>query len=190
MDGVADVQRLRFFPVRVGGHAAILMPQSFSADRVPDFDIVEGDPEVLRDGLMRGEAAVGSLLALRLDASVGDVIELETPSGPQPVRVAAIITEYTTGGSALYLEWGAAERLFGPHRAARERNGAKGEGQQQGEPNHAGILALGVRQRPLQLTFFSFCRTHLSAQLGDCRLLLGLQFISPALVLYFFIQSH
>src|SRR5262249_14710070 len=60
-----------------------------------------------------GEAVLGTVLAQRLGLGVGDEVMLETSQGPRSVRVAAIATEYTVGGMALYLEWESARRLLG-----------------------------------------------------------------------------
>src|SRR5262249_28603164 len=74
--------------------------------------LVAGDPEAVRQGLLRGEAVLGSLLAQRLGLRVGDRIPLETRHGPRSLRGAGLATEYTRGGLAPYLEWGAALQLF------------------------------------------------------------------------------
>jgi putative ABC transport system permease protein len=109
---VERVDRFRYIPSRAAGQSVVVMACTFRADRPPSLPLVAGDPEVVRQGLQRGEAVLGSLLAQRLGLRVGDRILLETRHGPRSLRVAGLTTEYTGGGMALYLEWDAARRLF------------------------------------------------------------------------------
>jgi hypothetical protein len=53
-------------------------------------------------------------LARSLHAGTGDLVTLDTPHGPQRVRIVGTVTEYAGGGSALSLDRAAANRLFGP----------------------------------------------------------------------------
>ena len=107
------VDPLRFVPGTVEGDAVIVLARTFAPDRPLPLDLIEGDPDEVLAGLLRGDAVIGTMLAQRLDVGVGDEIILETREGPQPVRVAGTATEYTGGGSALYLEWDRAKDLLG-----------------------------------------------------------------------------
>ncbi len=109
---VERVDRFRYIPARVGGQQVVVMAFTFRADRLPPLPLVAGEPGAVREGLRRGEALVGTLLAQRLGLGVGDSFVLETRHGPRPLRVAGLVTEYVAGGMALYLEWDLARRLF------------------------------------------------------------------------------
>jgi putative ABC transport system permease protein len=68
------------------------------------LDLVAGDEANVRARLLAGEAVLGTLLARRLNVTPGDTIELATRQGPRTARVAALTTEYTVGGMALYMD--------------------------------------------------------------------------------------
>src|SRR6185295_11146361 len=63
-------------------------------------------------GLLAGEAVIGTALSQRLKLHVGDSITLATREGDQAVRVAGVVTEYVAGGMAMFLERETARRLF------------------------------------------------------------------------------
>jgi putative ABC transport system permease protein len=67
--------------------------------------------KVLR-GLREGEVMLGTGLAEATGLGVGDQVTLATRQGPRHVRVAGTVTEYSTGGMALYLEWAQARSLL------------------------------------------------------------------------------
>ena len=48
---------------------------------------------------------LGTGLARATGLGVGDQVTLATREGPRQVRVAGTVTEYSTGGMALYLDW-------------------------------------------------------------------------------------
>ncbi len=113
---VHDVERvlpLRFLPIEAGGEPAVLMARGFSANRPIELDVVDGDPTELAEAVARGEAAVSSVLAHRLGLRPGDSIELATPTGPRQVKIAGLVTDYTAAGMLLYMDWTAANKLFG-----------------------------------------------------------------------------
>jgi putative ABC transport system permease protein len=79
----------------------------------PPFDLIEGDAHQLREQLNAGEVVVGSVLAQKLGIKAGDSIQLETTSGVQPIRVAAVANEYMVGGMSIYMLRDWAERRVG-----------------------------------------------------------------------------
>jgi putative ABC transport system permease protein len=109
---IERVDRYRYIPARAGGQVVVVLAFTFRPERRGSLPLVGGDPEAVRQGLQRGEAVLGTLLAQRLGLKVGDRLRLETRRGPRLVRVAGLTTEYTGGGMALYLEWDLARRLF------------------------------------------------------------------------------
>lgn len=113
LGGVERVDRVRFVRVVASGRQMVVVARSLPPDRPLPMDLIEGDPEEIRSRLAAGEIVVGSPIAVALDAGIGDEIELETPEGPRTVRVAGVVTEYTAGGMASYMEFEAARRLIG-----------------------------------------------------------------------------
>jgi putative ABC transport system permease protein len=118
LPGAAGVDRLAFVPAEADGREVLVLARTFPAGGRLPLDLRGGDAgEVLR-GLRRGEAVLAMGLAAQLGRRPGDRFELLTPRGPVPLRVAGTAAEFAGGGSALYLEWGAARRLLdvpGPH---------------------------------------------------------------------------
>ncbi len=109
---VGSVEKLNFVPVTAAGRPALLLAKTFVADREPLVDLVEGDSRALGSRLAGGEVVVGTTLALRAGLSIGDKIEIETREGPRDFLIAGLITEYTAGGMAVYMDWELAKRLF------------------------------------------------------------------------------
>ncbi|MGD9644782.1 MAG: FtsX-like permease family protein [Pirellulales bacterium] len=112
LDGVRRVDKLNFVPVRVGGEHVLLLARSHDPDRPLAFDLVEGDADALRGQLAAGHAAIGTMMAQRMKLAPGSTFELDTRDGPLTVRVAAVVSEYTVGGMAFYMERDAARRLL------------------------------------------------------------------------------
>ena len=94
IDGVADMRSYRGEFLDMAGRRVWLMARP-PQDRplIPPGDIQEGDlaraTAMIRDG---GAAAVSATIADRLDVGVGDNFTIPTPTGPRPLRVAAIVS--------------------------------------------------------------------------------------------------
>jgi putative ABC transport system permease protein len=114
LGGVESVDAIAFIPTRARGEPALVLARTFPADRPLPLDLRGGDAEAIRQGLAAGGAVLAAGLARSVGAGPGDVVTLDTPHGPQPVRVVGTVTEYAGGGSALYLDRRTATRLFGP----------------------------------------------------------------------------
>jgi putative ABC transport system permease protein len=110
--GVAVVEKLAFLPSEANGQDALVLARTFVADGPLPMDLREGTSAEVREGLMRGETVVGTALAGQLGLHRGDALTLTTAKGPEQVRVAGVATEFGGGGSALYLEWSHALRLY------------------------------------------------------------------------------
>ncbi len=106
------VDPLRFVQATAEGQSIIVLARTFAADRPLPLDLQQGDPKEVLAGLQRGEVVIGTMLAQRLGVAPGGVVTLDTRQGPVELKVAGTATEYTGGGSALYLEWGEAKRLL------------------------------------------------------------------------------
>lgn len=131
--GVTAVRPIRFVPVRSGKEMFLLVARGFDPDRSPSVvvrDVLGGGPLL---GIGAGDVVLGVPLARRLGLRPGDRLEIDTPTGPKPLRVVATATEYTAGGHAALVSWDGAEALLGagePHAltvaAAREARGSVG----------------------------------------------------------------
>jgi len=95
VEGVEVVSSLRFAPTQIDGLAVSLLgidPASYP--QVSGLTFSEGD-ESAYDALNEGRTTIlNSALAVRLGASVGDEIELVTPTGPQTYRVVGVGGDY------------------------------------------------------------------------------------------------
>jgi putative ABC transport system permease protein len=116
LGGVEAVDTIAFIPTRVRGDPALVLARTFPADRPLPLDLRGGDAVAIRQGLAAGGAVLAAGLARSVGAAPGDLVMLDTPHGPRPVRVVGTVTEYAGGGSALYLDRETATRLFGPPR--------------------------------------------------------------------------
>jgi putative ABC transport system permease protein len=93
---------------------AICIARQFPDASAPlPFDLIEGDATNLRDQLLAGEVVVGSVLAQKLQVKAGATIQLETTSGVQPIKVAAVANEYMVGGMSIYMFRDWAEKRVG-----------------------------------------------------------------------------
>jgi putative ABC transport system permease protein len=93
---------------------AICIARQFPDESVDlPFDLIEGDPTRLREQMQTGEVVVGSVLAQKLGIKAGDSIQLETTSGVQPIKVAAVANEYMVGGMSIYMFRDWAEKRVG-----------------------------------------------------------------------------
>lgn len=112
LDGVKRVDKVNWILARVHEQRVVVLACTFAPDGRLGVDLVDGDPQTVRRGLMQGEAVVGTALAQRLQLGVGDELVLETRQGPRPLRIAGTANEYTIDGMALFLEWRTAQQLL------------------------------------------------------------------------------
>jgi putative ABC transport system permease protein len=113
LPSVDRVDPLRFVQGTVDGRPVVILARTFAAGRPLPMDLQQGDPKEVLAGLAKGQVVIGTMLAQKLGLVPGDELTLATRQGPQRLRVAGTVTEYTAGGSALYMEWGTAKRLLG-----------------------------------------------------------------------------
>jgi putative ABC transport system permease protein len=109
---IERVDKFRYILARAAGQDVAVLAYTYGRDLPLPLILAEGDPAAVRDGLLQGEAVLGTPLAKRLGLGAGDTITVETRQGPRALRVVGTATEYTGGGMALYLEWDLAKRLF------------------------------------------------------------------------------
>jgi putative ABC transport system permease protein len=106
------VGRLSFVQIVAAGQNVILIARDYSPDRPIPMAFIEGTEQEAREGLQRGEAVIGVALAQRVGLKKGDSLAVQTRRGEKPLRVAAVIKEYTAGGMSMYLDWEESRRLL------------------------------------------------------------------------------
>ena len=113
LDGVATVEGLGIATGRAGGTACVVIARDLPADQPLPLEPVDASGDAVRAALARGEAVAGTVLARRLGLQPGAEVPVEVFGRTTPVKVAAFVVDYTSGGASLVLERGAARRLFG-----------------------------------------------------------------------------
>jgi putative ABC transport system permease protein len=83
-----------------------------------NLDVVAGsDPEIqgeaLRQRLLSGEVALGSVYAAQVKLKQGDYVEIDTPTGLQKLRVAAVVNDYLSGGLTIWMSRNTAAEVLG-----------------------------------------------------------------------------
>ena len=100
LGGVACVEQITFIPTTVSGSPALVLARTFAPDQPLPLDLRGADGATVRQGLANGEAVLAEGLATSLRVRAGDSVAIDTPRGPQTLRVAGVVTEYAAGGRA------------------------------------------------------------------------------------------
>ncbi len=110
--GVAWVDSVRSLRVEAGGQDAILIARGFGRylHAPAAQDQTGGDPDVM--AMQRGEVVIGSVLAQRAAVRAGDQLRVELGTASHSFRVAAVASEYASGGSTIYVDRKVAEQFF------------------------------------------------------------------------------
>ncbi len=104
--GVTKVGRITFVPALVEKNLmCLILARDIDPERPLSLALVEGTEAEARDGLLRGEVVIGSVIAQRTGKHCGEELVIQTRQGPTPVRIAGVAKEYTAGGLAMYWEW-------------------------------------------------------------------------------------
>ena len=113
LDGVADVEGIGVATGRVAGQACVVIARDLPAGLPLPLAPVDATDADVRAALERGEAVAGTVLAQRTGLKAGDEAVVEVFGRKTPVRIAALVVDYTSGGASLVLRRDAARRLFG-----------------------------------------------------------------------------
>jgi len=113
LPGVKRVEGIGVATGRVAGVACVIVARDVPSDATLSLEPVAASAAELRAALGRGEAAAGTVLARRTGIEPGDEIAVEVFGRTTKVKVAALVVDYTSGGSSIHLERSAAARLFG-----------------------------------------------------------------------------
>jgi len=109
---IQQVEAIRLLRVEAGEHDAIMLAREFSLYKQAPLDVVGGDADAVLQQLAQGEVVVGSVLAEREHIRPGEMLHITYGGMSQSFRVAAVATEYTFGGSVVYVDRLVAKRLF------------------------------------------------------------------------------
>lgn len=91
----------------------IAVAREYLDPKPPPFDLIEGQPEQLREKLLGGEVVIGSVLSLKTGLKVGNNLPLETKDGVQQIPICGVANEYMVGGLAVHMARPFAERWLG-----------------------------------------------------------------------------
>ena len=92
---------------------AVAIARSMDGNNPPAFDLVEGNPETLRQQMHDGGVVIGTVLAQRLGMKIGDTLPMETVEGVQQLPIVGVTNEYMVGGLAVHMQRDYAEKLLG-----------------------------------------------------------------------------
>lgn len=131
---VDSIDRGRIVKTKIKGVDTMVGAREYPEFRHAGFDIVEGQPrEEIYEAMMEDKrkrerrragadesetelvppVVVSSVVASQANIKPGDIVELETPSGPKQVHVVGINNEYLVGGLLVWMQRTAAEDLLG-----------------------------------------------------------------------------
>jgi putative ABC transport system permease protein len=113
LSGVDRVEGIGVATARVAGTACVVVARDIPDGEPLPLETVTGTQEDLRAALARGEVAAGTVLARRTGIGPGDEVAVEVFGRTTKVRVAALVIDYTSGGSSLHLRRDIARKLFG-----------------------------------------------------------------------------
>lgn len=113
LPGVAEVEGLGVTTGRIGGGACVIVARDVPADQPLPLEPVNATVEDVRAALARGEAVAGTVLARRTGIKAGDEVAVEVFGRTVPVKVAALVVDYTSGGASLHVRRDVGRRLFG-----------------------------------------------------------------------------
>jgi putative ABC transport system permease protein len=179
--GVAEVEGIGVATGRVAGSACVVIARDMPDDRPLPLEPVGTTPDAVRAAMARGEAVAGTVLAQRAGVKPGDEIVVEVLGRATPIKVAALVVDYTSGGASLMLRRDAARRLLGMESAdVLLVTAASGEAASLQTP-----LAEIAREHSMLLRSFGDLRRYIDAivtgVVGSLWSILGLGFVVGSL---------
>jgi len=111
--GVATVDAVSVALGRISETSCIVVARNPADDLAAAPGGPELSPEALRRALENGEALAGTMLAQRLGLEPGDDVLVESAGRSARLRIAALVVDYTAGGSSLQVSRATGSRLFG-----------------------------------------------------------------------------
>lgn len=113
IEGIESLDPMRFMSAQSGEQSVLLIVRDFVGDPEEFFDLAAGSGAAIVKGLKKGEVVVGSVLANRLEVTVGSTLPLETDQGTVELNIVAIANDYMGGGLTVYMQTEVAKKLLG-----------------------------------------------------------------------------
>lgn len=111
--GVAAVEGVGVTTGRAAGSACVIVARDIPDQGPLPLEPIDATEEQVREALARGEAVAGTVLARRTGIKPGDEVQVEVFGRTVPVRIAAFMVDYTSGGSSLLVRRDIGRTLFG-----------------------------------------------------------------------------
>jgi putative ABC transport system permease protein len=111
--GVARVQGIGAAAGKAAGVACVVVARDVAADEPLPLEPVDASEAEVRAAFDRGEAVAGTVLGRRTGIKAGDDINVEVAGRSVSLRIAALVKDYTSGGSSIFLRRETAARLLG-----------------------------------------------------------------------------
>jgi len=113
---VAGVERVEGIGIAAGsvaGVPCVIVARDLAPGTPLPLVPTAGSEAALREALDRGEVAAGTMLARRTGIQPGDEVIVKVFGRATPVRIAALVHDFTAGGSTLHLRRDLARQRFG-----------------------------------------------------------------------------
>jgi len=110
ISGVRDAEAISFLPARTGAESIMCVVRDFQPSFPFPWPMPDSDESRVRAALVEGQILIGSVLAHRLQISVGESLVLEHRSRNHAFPVAGIVNDYHFGGLCVFLQSTAARR--------------------------------------------------------------------------------
>jgi putative ABC transport system permease protein len=110
--GIDKVEGVRLLRIEANGLDAMMIARDFSNYTEAPLDVVFGDRAEALDLLRQGEVVVSSVLAERMHVRAGDTLKVVYGDQGLSLKVAAVATEYSFGGSVVSADLGVIRRLL------------------------------------------------------------------------------
>jgi putative ABC transport system permease protein len=108
--GVRTLEGVSWKEGHVGESTVIVVARDLATD--PAFDVVAGDRQQVRTQMLAGQVVVGSVVAQRMNLTVGGTLDLETQMGKVQLPICAVVNDYMAGGLSVVMSRGTAEKLL------------------------------------------------------------------------------
>lgn len=111
--GVAAVEGVGVTTGRAAGSACVIVARDIPEHGPLPLEPIDATEDQVREALARGEAVAGTVLARRTGIKPGDEVQVEVYGRTVPIKVAAFMVDYTSGGSSLLVRRDIGRTLFG-----------------------------------------------------------------------------
>ena len=113
LPGVARIEGVGAAAGRAAGVACVIVARDVPDDQPLPLEPVDVPEAEVRAALARGEAVAGTVLARRTGIQAGDEVIVDVFGRSVPLRIAALVSDYTSGGASIHLRRETAARLLG-----------------------------------------------------------------------------